>query len=157
MLGLKIDPPMYWELELLTISDGLFQQSNGFGIIHALEARVRHLFEPSNAVGIDVLPKEVELLGTVRQYPGEDELQELFCQGRVVRQIREGYLGLDHPEFREVSRRVRVLSAKCGAKSVNARQRTTVRFKFELARDGQECLAPKEVLGRVNRTIRQFG
>ena len=79
---------------------------------------------------------------------------------RVVRQVGEGDLRLDHPELGEVAAGVRVLGAEGRAEGVDLGQRQAIRLDIELARDRQERLAAEEILREIDlarRRARQVG
>ena len=80
----------------------------------------------------------------------EDVLQQRLGERRVVGEIGERDLGLDHPELGEVPAGVRVLGAKRRPERVDLRQRHAIRLDVELARHRQECLAAEEVLREID-------
>ena len=63
----------------------------------------------------------------------EDVLEQRLGEVRVVGEIGEGDLGLDHPELGEVPAGVRVLGAERRAERVDLRQRQAVGLDVELA------------------------
>ena len=76
-----------------------------------------------------------------------DGQQQLFLQLHAVVHIVEGHLRFDHPELGEVTARLRLLGAKCGAEGVDATHRGGERFTVELTRLREICVAFVEVLG----------
>ena len=77
-------------------------------------------------------------------------LRSASARSRVVGEVGEGDLGLDHPELGEVPARVRVLGAERRAEGVDLREREAVALDVELARHREVGLAPEEVLREVD-------
>ena len=84
-------------------------------------------------------PKKV-LLSFVQQRR-EGVFQERFRQCRIVRQVGEGDLRLDHPELGEVAAGVRVLGAEGRPERINLGQRQAIGLDIELPRD--PCVEPR--------------
>ena len=76
--------------------------------------------------------------------------RNVLGQVRVVVEVGEGHLGLDHPELGQVPARVRVLGAEGRAEGVDVAQRAGVGLALELAADGQAGAAAEEVLRVVD-------
>ena len=83
------------------------------------------------------------------------ELQQPFRQRRIVRQVGEGDLRLDHPELGEVTARVRVLRAERRPERVDLGEREAVRLHVELPRHRQERLAAEEILREIHLALRR--
>ena len=71
----------------------------------------------------------------------EDVLQQRFGKRRVVGEIGECDLGLDHPELREVPAGVGILRPERRAERVDLGQRHAVGLDVQLTRNGEERLA----------------
>ena len=87
-------------------------------------------------------------------------LSKRFGEVRVVGEVGEGDLRLDHPELGEVAAGVRVLGAEGRPEGVDLGQREAVGLDVELAGDGEERLAAEEVLREVDLALgraRQVG
>ncbi len=68
---------------------------------------------------LDALLEERHVVGALREHRLEDVLQQRLGEVRVVRQLRERDLRLDHPELGQVPARVRVLRAERGTERVD--------------------------------------
>ena len=100
-----------------------------------------------DAVLVDALGEELQVVAALVQQRREDVLQERLGQIGVGGQIGERDLRLDHPELGQVAAGVAVLGAEGRAEGVDLRQRQAVGLDVELAADGQERLLAEEVLG----------
>jgi hypothetical protein len=109
----------------------------------------------SDQTFLDPLVEEGEILVALLQQRLEDVLQQRFRQRRVIGQIREGDLRLDHPELGEVAAGVGVLGAKSRAERIDLGERQAVGLDIELARHGQEGFAAEKVLGEVDLAVRR--
>ena len=85
----------------------------------------------------------------------EGELQQRFRQRRIVREVGESDLRLDHPELGEVAAGVGVLGAEGRPERVDLGEREAVRLDIELPRHRQERLAAEEILREVHRALRR--
>ena len=83
----------------------------------------------------------------------DDVLQKFFGQSHVVRQVAESHLRLDHPELRQVARRIAVFGAKRWAEGVNVGESRGEDFAFELAADCEISGLAEEVLLPVDLTV----
>jgi hypothetical protein len=85
--------------------------------------------------------------------------QQRFRQCRIVREVGEGNLGLDHPELGEVAAGVRVLGAEGLPERIDLGECEAVGLDIELARDFQERLAAEEILREIDLAVgaRQVG
>ena len=104
---------------------------------------------------LDALVEEGEILRPLLQQRLEDELQQPFRQRRVVGEVGEGDLRLDHPELGEVAAGVGVLGAEGRPEGVDLAEREAVGLDVELARHGQERLAAEEILREVDLALRR--
>ena len=78
----------------------------------------------------------------------EGELQQPLRQRRIVREVGERDLRLDHPELGEVAAGVGVLRAERRPEGVDLGEREAVGLDVELPRHRQERLAAEEILAR---------
>ena len=78
-----------------------------------------------------------------------------FRQRRIVGEIGEGDLRLDHPELGEVAAGVGVLRAEGRPERVDLGQREAVGLDVELPRHRQERLAAEEILREVHLALRR--
>jgi hypothetical protein len=86
-------------------------------------------------------------------------LQQRFRQCRIVREVGERDLRLDHPELGEMAAGVRVL-AEGRSEGVDLGQCEAVGLDIELPRDRQERLAAEEILREIDLALgseRQVG
>ena len=102
---------------------------------------------------LDALLEERHVVFALVEQRAEDVLEEVLGELRVVGEVGERDLGLDHPELGEVPARVRVLGAERRAERVDLRERHAVGLDVELARHGQARLAPEEVLLEVDLAV----
>ena len=90
----------------------------------------------------------------------EDELEQPLRQRRIVGQIGERDLRLDHPELGKMAAGVGVLGAERRPERVDLGERQAVGLDVELARYGEERLAAEEILAEIDlarRGARQIG
>mmetsp|Transcript_12279 Transcript_12279/g.18093 ORF Transcript_12279/g.18093 Transcript_12279/m.18093 type:complete len:524 (+) Transcript_12279:289-1860(+) len=130
----------------------LLQQVDGLRVRDAHKVVVQHVLEP---VPEPLLPprevlEEVQVLLAVLQRIGHQELQVVLRQVHVVEDVPKRELGLDHPEFGQMTAGVAVLCPEGGAERVHVPQSTGVGLHVELARHGEGRAAGKEVLGVIN-------
>ena len=83
---------------------------------------------------LDALLEERHVVGALGEHRAEDVLQQRLGERRVVGEVGEGDLRLDHPELGQVPAGVRVLGAERRAEGVDLRQRQAVGLDVELAR-----------------------
>ena len=109
---------------------------------------------------LDPLVEEGEVLLPLLQQGLEGELEQPLRQGRIVREVGEGDLRLDHPELRQVPAGVGVLGPERRPEGVDLGERQAVGLDVELPRHGEERLAAEEVLAEIHlppRRARQVG
>ena len=92
--------------------------------------------------------KKARSSGALLQQRLERELQQPLGQRRVVGEIGERDLRLDHPELGEMAAGVGVLGAERRPERVDLGEREAVGLDVELPRHGQERLAAEEILAR---------
>ncbi len=109
---------------------------------------------------LDPLVEEGEVFLSFVQQRREGVFQQCFRQCRIVREVGERDLRLDHPELGEVAAGVRVLGAEGRPEGINLGQRQAVGLDIELPRDRQERLAAEEILREIDLALlgaRQVG
>jgi len=104
---------------------------------------------------LDPLVKEGEIVVTFLEQRLESELQEPFRQRRIVGEVGERDLRLDHPELGEVAAGVRVLGPERRPEGVDLGKREAVGLDVELPRHRQERLAAKEILREIDLALRR--
>ena len=80
------------------------------------------------------------------------EAQQLVSvsERRIIRQVGEGDLRLDHPEFGEMAARIRVFRAECRSECIHIGESEAVHLDVELPRNGQERFPPEKVPAEVD-------
>ena len=104
---------------------------------------------------LDPLVEEGEILLPFLQQRLEGELQQPLRQRRIVREVGERDLRLDHPELGEVAAGVRVLGAEGRPERVDLGEREAVGLDVELPRHRQERLAAEEILREIDLALRR--
>ena len=94
------------------VGAALFERGDGVGVRHAHEGRVDERFEPGDALLVDPLGEEFQIVTALVEQRREDVLEKRFRQVGIGREIGKGDLGLDHPELGEVAAGVAVLGAE---------------------------------------------
>ena len=84
---------------------------------------------------------------------GEQVAQEILGQVGKAIEVAEGNLGFHHPELGQVTGGVGILGAEGGAEGVHIGHGLGKDFGLQLAADGQERRAAKEVLAVVHGTV----
>ena len=129
-------------------------------VIHMDEFRADDPLQLRDQPLLDPLVEEGEILLPFVQQRREGVFQQRFGQCRIVREVGEGDLRLDHPELGEVAAGVRVLGAEGRPEGVDLGECQAVGLDIELPRDRQERLAAKEILGEIDLALggaRQVG
>ncbi len=146
VLRLQVDPPLDRKLELLLRA---LQHADRLGVVHPHELRIDDPLQLGDHALLDALLEERHVVGALGEHRAEDVLEQRLGQRRVVRQVGERDLRLDHPELGEMPAGVGVLRAERRAEGVDLRQREAVALDVQLPRDGEERLAAEEVLREV--------
>ena len=100
-----------------------------------------------------MLVEEVHVFGAALKHIPKDAFEKRFGQVHVVGQIVKRHFRFDHPEFGEVSRRVRVLCSKRGSERVHFAQRTGENLCVQLSADGEVGRAVEEIGREVDGSI----
>ena len=147
VLRLQVDAPSHGELEALA---ALLQGGDGVAVAHPLEAGRHEPLQARDAVLVDALGEELQVVGAFLQQGLEHELQKALRQIGVGGQIGEGDLGLDHPELGQVPAGVAVLGAEGGTKRVDLGQCQAVGLHIQLTAHGEKGLSGEEILSEVD-------
>ena len=150
VLRLQVASPVARELKLAARS---FQNLDALGVVEPLEIVVQHEFQPFDQLLVPHLAHEFQILAAVLQRIADQVFEELLGQLHVVLQLVEGHLRLDHPELREVARRVGILGTERGAEGVDAPQRQRAQLAFELSRYGQVAGFAEKILRIVDPPV----
>src|SRR5690606_27398929 len=84
----------------------------------------------------------------------DDVLEELLRQRHVAFQITEGHLRLDHPELRQMARRVGVLRTKSGPEGVHVGERGCVDLALELTAYREVRRPAEKIVSEVHGALR---
>jgi len=109
VLRLQVDAPVDRKLEFLVRA---LEHFDRLAIIHMPELRADDALELRDEPLLDPLVEEGEVFLPVVQERRKGVLQQRFCQCRIVGEVGERDLRLDHPELGEVAAGVRVLGAE---------------------------------------------
>ena len=112
-------------------------------------------FELRHQPLLDPLVEEGEIVCALLQQRLEGVLQQPLRQRRIVGEIGERDLRLDHPELGEVAAGVGVLGAERRPEGVDLAEREAVGLDVELPRHRQERLAAEEILGEIDLALRR--
>ena len=82
--------------------------------------------------------------------PRKTDFRKASARSMLPAQVAEGHLGLHHPELGQVAAGVRVLGAEGGTEGVDVAERQRRDLGLELARHGEEGLAPKKSCDEVH-------
>mmetsp|Transcript_43115 Transcript_43115/g.91733 ORF Transcript_43115/g.91733 Transcript_43115/m.91733 type:complete len:465 (-) Transcript_43115:443-1837(-) len=148
MLRRQVSPKLHLrELPLGGIlRDLLLQVLDGIPVRHPHEWLVRELLQPLLQPLVEKLREESQVLVALLERHAHHALQHRLGVVHRARQVREGHLRLDHPELREVPRRLTVLGAERRAEGVHVPQGAGVSLPPQLAGDGEEGGLAEEVL-----------
>ena len=146
VLGGQIDTPVNRELELVAGGDGVFQYLDTVRVGKAHEAALEDTLEARDELLVEHVVEELDVVEAVIQSPLDAVLDELLGKLHVIIDVVEGNFRLDHPEFRQVARRVGVLRAEGRAKRVDGAESRGSQFALQLAGDGEACLLAEEVV-----------
>ena len=102
---------------------------------------------------LDALLEECHVVRTLAEHGPEDGFEQRLRQRGIVGQVRECNFRLDHPELRQMPAGVGIFRAKGGAEGVNLGQRQAIALDVQLSGDGQEGLAPEEILREVDLAL----
>src|ERR1700722_15639062 len=109
--------------------------------------------EPTMPSSFATLLDPLEIFLPLVQQRREGVFQQRLRQCRIVRELGERDLRLDHPELGEVAAGVRVLGAEGRPEGVDLGQRQAVGLDIELPRHRQESLSAKEILRKIDLAV----
>mmetsp|Transcript_10898 Transcript_10898/g.22190 ORF Transcript_10898/g.22190 Transcript_10898/m.22190 type:complete len:228 (-) Transcript_10898:349-1032(-) len=149
VLGAEIHAPLHGlvELGLLLL---LLQDINGLRVCQALERRGHQVFQSGEEALLDLLLEKIQVGPVVLHRVGDAVLEVVLSALHVIEDVREGELGLNHPELGQVPRGVRVLRPEGGPEGVDARQGAAVVLDTQLPAHRQEGWLAEEVLAVVD-------
>jgi hypothetical protein len=153
VLGLQSNAPFDRVFELLP---RLFQYLDRFGVRRPDKRLRDNRFEIRFQALLDETIEHRDVFGIVFQNRRYHILQKRFRNEGIVVQIRKCHFRLDHPEFCQMTRRIRVFRSKCGTKRINVPQRHRVNFTLELPAHGQIRPPAKKVLRIISLSFRRF-
>ena len=107
--------------------------------------------------GLHELREEVHVLLAVVENILEYVLEEVLGDLHVTLQGAEAHLGLDHPEFGQMSLGVRVLGPERRSESIDVLERGGVGLALQLSADGQAGALSEEVLAVVDLAVLRPG
>ena len=150
VLLLQVRAPVHRELELLA---RVFQDLDRRRIGEPLERVIHDHLQSWNQLIVVGLGQELDVVATVLQRVSHQVLEKILRQVLVVADIVKRHLRLDHPELRQVTRRVGVLRAESRTEGVNVTQRGRRQLAFQLARYGQVGRLTEKVFFEVDRSV----
>ena len=150
MLGLQIAAPVYFILEFVVM---LLQNIDRFGIGNVAEVGIHDMLQPFDQAFVDELIEKGHFIGRLLQDIADDVFEHILRQFHVILQIREGDLGLDHPEFSRVSGRVGFLRAESGTECINIPESHGVGLHIQLAADGQVGHLAEEITAVIHLAV----
>src|SRR5690606_7558669 len=127
------------------------EDANCFVVGNPLETIVDDVAESLNQVLVVPLVEKFEILRAFIKRGAEEMLDVLFGKLHVAFEIAKGHFRLDHPKFREVTRRKRIFRAERRPERVDVGERARVCLAAELSADS-EIDAAAEKVGFVVRS-----
>ena len=137
----------------MSFSDSLFQYLDSFSVRQANEWVFQDPFQTSDQFLIEHIVQELDILHTVIQRPLYAIFNELLGQLHIVRDIIKSDFRLNHPEFRQMTRRIWVLSAERRAKRINLSQGCSCQLTLQLSGNRQASLLAEEIVLINDRAI----
>ena len=150
MFTLQVGTPFFNNIVefLFLIRLRIFQNLDGFGVAYSLEIIFENkiqLFQKSHAASLSFWLQLVFIfLSFCQKFKivfamFQDILQyifyKIFCQIHVLVKIAESNFRLDHPEFSQVTRSIRVFSPESRAKGIYLPESHSKSFCFQLSRN----------------------
>mmetsp|Transcript_14576 Transcript_14576/g.63141 ORF Transcript_14576/g.63141 Transcript_14576/m.63141 type:complete len:630 (+) Transcript_14576:1418-3307(+) len=150
VLRREVDAPLHRVHKLFASRHSLLEELDGLGVGHAAKGGRRHVLHAVQSLLIVHLGDEREVLGAVLEDVVEAVLHVVLGALHVILEVGEGYLGLNHPKFSEVARRVGVLGSERRPERVDVPHGARVNLGVELAGHGQVGGFAEEVLAVVH-------
>ena len=97
---------------------GFLQDADAFGIRQANEGLLQYAFETLQKRLVYHLVQELEVVHTVVECPFHKVFYKFLFQFCEAVKVVECHLGFNHPELRQMPRRVAVLRAERGTEGV---------------------------------------
>lgn len=119
-----------------------------------LKRVVKHIAQPiaKSHFTMGIILEEFEIVSTAIKRILDTVFQIIFGKIDVIRQVRKTNLWFDHPKLRQMTSRVRILRAECGAEGVHVRKCASMCLNVELTRHRQIGSATEKVLVVINST-----
>ena len=95
------------------------------------------------------LVQELQIVCTVVQRPAYAIFDEVLGQVHVVIDVVEGHLWLNHPELRQMARRIGVFSPERRSERIDGTERCGPQLTLELAADGERGGLAKEIVAVI--------
>ena len=153
MLGLKVASPEYLVCEFVIV---LFKEIDRFGVCDVSEFGRNNAVETLDKPLVNKAVEEFHFLGGVFHNIIDYIFEHVFRNFHVVVEIGESHLGLDHPKFRGVARRIGILGAERRTEGIDVAERHCICLAVQLTADGKVCGFSEEVLCEVNGTVVVF-
>ena len=150
MLGLKVDAPLYREVELLS---ALLENLNRFRIGHASELIGNNIPQAVKKTLVHKLVEEGHLLRAALQNRVDDVLHHRLSGVHIIIQIREGHLRFDHPELRRMPRGIGYLSAEGGPEGIDVTESHGKVLGVQLAGNREVRGLAEEILAVVDTSV----
>ena len=97
---------------------GVLQDLDGLSLREPDEGILDQRLQVVNQALLDMLVQQLQIGMVVFEHVADAELEVLLAAVHDVEQVREGQLGLDHPELGQVAGSVRLLGAEGRAEGV---------------------------------------
>ena len=150
VLALQIAAPKNGELPFPAFSLCVFQNLDCFSVGDVPKIAAGQVLQHGDQSVVDTFVEKLQVGTAAIQHSVDEELQELLRQLAIAVQVAKGHFRLNHPEFRQVSRRSRFLSTETRSKSVHIRKGQRGHFRLQLSAHGQEGSLAKKILRVIN-------
>ena len=146
MLCLQVASPEHLVFKLVVV---FHEDIYSLGIGHMAEFGIQHMVQTVQETFIHEGVEEVHLLRSILQHIADHIFQHGLGQLHVVLQIREGDLGLDHPELCRMAGRIGILRTEGGTEGVDIPEGLCKDLGVQLAADRKIGAFSKEILRKV--------
>ena len=128
VFGSQVTTPINREFELVAFSDSVFKNLDTLGIWQAYELAVDDTLQAVDKGFINHIVQELQIVGTIVERPFNAVLDKLLSDIHIVFDIVECHFRLNHPEFGQVTRCIRVFGTESRPKSIDIAQRSSAKF-----------------------------
>ena len=153
VLGRQIHAPVNRELEFTPVGHGLFQNLDTFRIRETNERVLQHTLQASDQLLIKHIIQELHVVHAILQRPTYAIFDELLGQLHIIRNIVERDLRLNHPELRQMTRRIGILGTERRTERIDLSQGRRRQLALQLSGNRQAGLLPEEIIVIQNRTL----